>query len=121
MNAGTPDQLVFRGWNKVTNDTMGVSLLSLRDLSATQWFSQFVDDGRIDALSDGSAVFQSYETAESVTLIHLSGPGASRRLGTVPRPVTSLSLSDDLKRVVITTRDYFGDVYLMRVIAVGAK
>lgn len=115
------DQLVFRGWNAGTNDTMGVSLLPLRNGTATQWLSLFVDDGRVDALNDGSMLFHAYESAESATLIHLTGPGSSRRLGTIPRPISGLTLSDDLRRVVLTTRDYFGDVWVMRVVPAGAQ
>ncbi len=117
LSASRSDQLAYRGWNAGTNDTMGVSMLSLREGTATRWFSTFVDDGRINALPDGSMVFHAYETAESATLIHITGPGAFRRLGTVPRPVSGLNHSADLKRAVVTTRDYFGDVWMMGVTA----
>lgn len=95
--------------------------MSLSDGTALQWLSLFADDGRVNALTDGSILFHVYETAESATLIHVTGAGSSRRLGTIPRPVAGVFLSDDLKRSVLTTRDYFGDVWLMRVVPAGAK
>ncbi len=108
-------RFAIRGWNASTSDTMGVSEVSIRDGSVTQLFSHFADDGRIYSLNDGSFLFLAYETAESATLIHITGPNTSRRLGTIPRPITLLSVSDDLKRAVVTTREYFGDAWMMRV------
>ncbi len=114
-------RLFVRGWNASTVDTMGVAELSLRDGTVTRWYSQFVDDARIGALGDGTGLFYANETAENVTLVHLLGPGSSRRLGTVPRPVRTISVSNDLKRAVVVTRDYFGDVWLHRVVPATSR
>ncbi len=108
-------RFLVRGWNASTSDTMGISEVSLRDGSITPLLSHFADDGRIYSLNDGSFLFLAYETAESATLIQLTGANTSRRLGTIPRPITRLSVSDDLKRAVVTTRAYFGDAWMMRV------
>jgi hypothetical protein len=60
-------------------------------------------------------VFIAYETEETAELIHVTAPGTSRRLGVIPRPVSFVSVSDDLRRAVVATRDYFGDVWMTRV------
>ncbi|MGK2935090.1 MAG: hypothetical protein ACSLFE_07575, partial [Gemmatimonadaceae bacterium] len=121
MSVSASGRLLFRGWSASTSDTMGVAEMSTRDGTVTPWYSRFVDDGRVSSLADGTGLFHAYETAETVTLIRLAGPGASRRLGTIPRPIRSVSVSEDLQRAVIVTRDYFGDVWLHRVVPTGTR
>jgi len=60
--------------------------------------------------------FLAWEAASTAVLYHLTAPGGKRRLGVVPRPITSISVSDDLKRAVVYTEDYFGDAWISRVV-----
>jgi hypothetical protein len=115
MSTSPTGRITYRGWNAGTTDTMGVSTISPPDTTSTQWYSQFTDDGRVLALDDGTILFLAWETAENVALVHLLAPGNARRLGAIPRPVVSLAVSSDLRRASVTTRDYFGDVWMMRV------
>ncbi len=121
MSTSPAGRIAYRGWNAGTTDTMGVSAVSPPDTASASWYSQFTDDGRVLSLDDGTILFLAWETAENVTLVHLSAPGTARRLGTIPRPVVSVGVSSDLKRASVTTRDYFGDAWMMRVTGRAAK
>jgi tRNA A-37 threonylcarbamoyl transferase component Bud32 len=114
--SASPQGVMLLGWNAGSADTMRVSELSLQDGSATVWFSAFTDGGNIQALDDGSVIFHMYETEASATILHITGPGSVRELGSIPRPITGLNVSDDLRRAMVGTRDYFGDVFLSRVV-----
>ncbi|MEO8226765.1 MAG: protein kinase [Gemmatimonadota bacterium] len=116
VSTGSAGAVAFRGWNAGTGDTMGVSVLSLTTGASEKWYSQFTDDGRITQVGDGSILFIAWETAENASVVRLTAPGVARRMGTIPRPITAIYPSKDLRRLVVTTRDYFGDAWLMRVV-----
>ena len=113
--SAAPARVVVNGWNVGTADTMRLTELSVSDGRTTPWYSAFVDGGNFWLLDDGSMVFVMFESEELATLIHITAPGVSRVVGTIPRPIQSVSLSADLERAVISTADYFGDVWLTRV------
>jgi hypothetical protein len=46
----------------------------------------------------------------------MRSPGQIDRLGAIPRPVHGLTVSNDLKRAVIVTRDYHGDAWMYHVV-----
>ena len=109
-------RVAIRGWNSGRADTMRVGEFSLADGSVTPWLERFVDNGTVEMLADGSIVFTAFESAETVTLYHSPEPGDVRLLGTIPRPIYEWpSYSDDLTRVELGTREYFGDVWISRV------
>jgi hypothetical protein len=109
-------RVAFNGWNSRTADTMRVSELMLADGTSRPWLAFFVDHGDLAMLADGSVLFSAYEAADIATLYHSPDPGRVRLLGTIPRPIgEDLSVSDDLRRVELATREYFGDVWLSRV------
>jgi hypothetical protein len=109
-------RVAFNGWNSRTADTMRVSELSLADGTVRPWLALFVDDGDLGMLADGSVVFTAFGSADIATLYHSPEPGNVRLIGTIPRPIgEKLSVSDDLRRLEVATRDYFGDVWLSRV------
>jgi hypothetical protein len=56
-------------------------------------------------LPDGSILFLLWKTHETVTPYRVRDPGLSERIGTVPRPVTSFGLSNDLRRAAVVTRE----------------
>jgi tRNA A-37 threonylcarbamoyl transferase component Bud32 len=113
--SASPARVAVNGWNAGTADTMRLTELSAADDGTTAWFSAFVDNGNFWLLDDGSMIFVMFESEESATLIHITAPRVSRVVGTIPRPIQSVSLSADLERAVVSTADYFGDVWLTRV------
>jgi len=116
VSASPRGRAAFKGWNAATSDSMRVSEISLADGAVIPWATEFVDDGSFRVLADGSMFFLAWEAASTAVLYHLTAPGVKRRLGVVPRPITSISVSDDLKRAVVYTEDYFGDAWISRVV-----
>jgi hypothetical protein len=53
---------------------------------------------------------------DAFTLYRLRAPGQMVRLGTIPRPVRALSVSQDLKRAIVMVRDYHVDAFSWRVV-----
>ena len=70
-------------------------------------------------LADGSVVIPVWETQESVTLYRLRGPGHIERVGTIPRPVDLMRVASDGRRVVVSTREFQGDIWIARIERVG--
>ena len=119
--SAAPDgtRLVTVGWN-ATEDSLRVHVHTLADGRATHWATFFGEDaGRPVVLADGSVMVFIWETQEIVTLYRLRGPGRVERLGTVPRPVEKIGMSSDGRRVVVSTREFQGDIWLARVERVG--
>ena len=119
--AAAPDggRLVTIGWN-ATNDSMRVHVISLPDGRAVRWatfFGEYV--AKAAFLADGSVVIPVWETQESVTLYRLRGPGRIERVGTIPRPVDQMREASDGRRVVVSTREFQGDIWLARIERVG--
>ncbi len=109
--------LAVSGWGPApTRTRCGVSMLSLRDGTFTPWASIVAEAGEGSILPNHSILVEVAETFETVTLYHVRGPGQVERLGTIPRPVQRLSVSNDLKRAAIVTRDYHGDAWMYRVV-----
>jgi WD40-like Beta Propeller Repeat len=109
--------LAVTGWGpSPVVDTLGVSVLSLRDGTFTPWSSTFAEGGWGRLLPDQSMLLQVRESQETASLYRLRRPGQAERLGTVPRPVDRLSVSIDLKRALIVTRDYHGDAWMYHVV-----
>jgi hypothetical protein len=108
--------LVFSGWNTGTNDSIGVAVVSVDGGIPVMWTSTYAEGGGARFLSDGSVLFQFRPTQESMALLRVRGPGNLTRLGTLPRPVEGVSVSDDLKRVTILESAYHGDAYMSRIV-----
>ena len=119
--AAAPDgaRLVTIGWN-ATNDSMRVHVISLPDGQPARW-ATFFGEGAANTtfLADGSVVIPVWETQESVTLYRLRGPGRIERVGTIPRPVDQIRVASDGRRVVVSTREFQGDIWLARIERVG--
>ena len=119
--AAAPDgaRLVTIGWN-ATNDSMRVHVISLPDGQPARW-ATFFGEGAANTtfLADGSVVIPVWETQESVTLYRLRGPGRIERVGTIPRPVDQMRVASDGRRVVVSTREFQGDIWLARIERVG--
>jgi len=131
--AASPDgrSVVFVGWNAPNEDTMAVGLLSLPEGRFTQLWNTFSENGGVQWLSDGSILVHEWDTPESVTYFRIRIDGSARRpgrpappvarglpaerLGSLPRPIASAMLSQDLKKIFVLTRDYHGDAWISKV------
>jgi hypothetical protein len=108
--------LAFIGWNRGTFDSLRASVVSLADSAITPWHVAFAESGYIRPLPDGSLLYAIQESQEIWTLFRLRGPGRVERIGMVPRPAQQVGITDDLRRVVVTTRESFGDAFMSRVV-----
>jgi len=104
------------GWNASTLDTIGVAVGSSDGGVPAMWATHFAEGGGMNFLSDGSIALKVLPSEEAVTIYRLAAPGQAQLLGTVPRPVSGISYSADLRRVAIDTRDYHGDAWMSRVV-----
>jgi len=105
---------------KATEDSMRVHVISLLDGRATHWATFFGERAtKAAVLPDGSIIVPIWETQETVTLFRLRGPGRIERVGTIPRPVDMIRVSSDGRRVVVSTRESRGDIWLARIGRVG--
>jgi hypothetical protein len=109
-------RVFFVGGDKATGDSLGLGVLTLSDGTITQWTAMSVEDGDVTPLADGSALLEVNQTQESLTLFKLTGPDQVQRLGTIPRPLLSISASTDLKRATAVERDYRADAWLSKVV-----
>ena len=103
------------GWNAATFDTVGIAVVPSDGGTPVMWATHFAEGGSMDFLDGGAVALELYPSQESVTLYRLAAPGKLGLVGTVPRPVSGLDFSADLKRAVIDTRDYHGDAWTSRV------
>ena len=62
------------------------------------------------------ALFLVSEGRDMWSISAVDGPGRVTPLGTIPRPVSSLTLSRDRRRVVANVRDYRADAWMSKVI-----
>jgi hypothetical protein len=117
LDASSDGRLIaFSGYKSPNQDSIGVSVISLADGSITPWFTGFGEGGNVRRLTDGTFFLQLQDTPESSTLYHLRGPRNAVKIGTIPRAISAVSVSEDLKRAAITLRDYQGDAWMSRVV-----
>ena len=107
--------VAFAGYD-ASQDSVGVSVMSLADQSVRHWFTIAGDAGEVGWLSDGTLLLRLAETPETFSLYHLTQPDRAAKLGTIPRTVSAISVSADLKRAVIVVHDYRRDAWISRVI-----
>ena len=114
----TPDgeEAAFTGYDAGTYDSLGLSVMSLSSGKAARWTAIFGEQSAFRWLPDGSILLSIWETQETVTIYRVRGPGRVERLGTIPRPVTSFSVSKDLRRATVVTHEYHGDTWMSRVV-----
>jgi len=107
--------VAFAGYN-ASQDSVGVSVMSLADQSVRHWFTIAGDAGEVGWLSDGTLLLRLAETPETFSLYHLTQPDRAAKLGTIPRRVSAISVSADLKRAAIVVQDYRRDAWVSRVV-----
>ena len=89
---------------------------ALDDGTHAAWHTRIGGTGRIVLVDGHEALFLVSEGRDSWSISAVDGPGRVEPLGTVPRPVSSLTLSHDRRRVVANVRDYRADAWMSKVI-----
>jgi dipeptidyl aminopeptidase/acylaminoacyl peptidase len=102
----------YLGRGSEREDSLSVGVISLDDGSNTRWATVFAENAGTAFLPDGSLLMIVFETQQTVTIYRLRGPGQSERLGTIPRQVSDVSVSGDLKRALLTVQDYHADAWM---------
>jgi Tol biopolymer transport system component len=97
-------------------DSVRVSVLSLADSAVTPWFTAFGGMSEVSWLNDGTLLVVFIEALETYSVYHLLGPGRAEKLGTIPRRVSSVSVSKDMKHAAVVVRDHRGDAWMSRVV-----
>ena len=109
-------RLLYAAYDVSTGDTLAVGVVSLDDGSMTEWGRVFADHGRPVPLADGSVLLEAAQSADNISFFKLTGPGQMQRLGTSALPVLDVSVSADLKRAVVSQRDYRADAWMNQVV-----
>jgi hypothetical protein len=114
----SPDgsRLLFLGWGTSTSDSLRVEVVPVDGGTAVPWVTTFAESGSAEWLADGSILFKVWTAVDAVDLLKVRGPGQVERLGTVPHPAGTVSVSADLQRATMGWRDYRGDAWLYRVV-----
>jgi hypothetical protein len=107
--------LAFSGYN-ASYDSIGIGLLSLSDGNSTHVWTTVGAYARLWWLQDGSLLIIVFDSLESATLYRARIGGPIERLGSVPRPVSRVRVSNDLLRAVVSTREYRGDAWMSKVV-----
>ena len=109
-------RLMYTGWSGPGADSVGFGAVSLVDGTHTSWMTRPGGVGRI-ALVDGRDVLLLLSQGRDAWSVYgADAPGRVRPLGTVPRPVSALTISRDRRRVVANVRDYRADAWMSKVI-----
>ncbi|MDB4909131.1 MAG: hypothetical protein JWO05_3915 [Gemmatimonadetes bacterium] len=109
-------RVVYYGFGRATGDSAGVGALSLDGGAQELWAARFGEQARVFATRGHGALLGVMESQDAWTLYAVDGPGKVAPLGTLGRPLLSFSPSGDLKRIVVTERDYRADAWLNRVV-----
>jgi hypothetical protein len=109
-------RVFYTGWGGPGADSVGLGVLSLDSGTHELWTATPGEAGRIVLIDGHDALFLVAEGRESWRLYTADGPGRVASLGTLPRPVSSLTTSRDMRRVVANVRDYRADAWMSKVI-----
>lgn len=109
-------ELAFIGYDPATWPLMRLSTMSLSDGTVTEWLAYLCVGSTARWLPDHSILLWVEEPAKIYTVYRVRGPGQKERLGTIPRRIELLSVSNDLRRAAIVTRDYHGDAWMSTVV-----
>jgi hypothetical protein len=117
--AASPDgtKLLLVTTRPASRDTIRLNVMSLSDGRIATINSWFAGAAFAVWLSDGSIMLAVWRLPDSgLTLYRLRETGETIWSATVPHPVWSISVSDDMKLAALTVRDYHGDASISRVI-----
>ncbi len=116
--SGSPDggKIAVTGWSAPSGDSLGVSTLSVADGSEVHLATEFGESGGAVWLDDRTLLFVRAAAGETYALERIRGPGAIERLGSIPRPLSAVNVSRDLKHMAAVSRDQHGDAWTMHVV-----
>ena len=109
-------RLFVTGFNRTTNDTVGVAALDVSTGAVTKWGEVFGEFGWISLLDGGAVLLAVHRTGDRLDLHKLTGPGAMQSLGSPAVPLLWGSVSADLKRATAIQRDYNADAWMYTVV-----
>jgi hypothetical protein len=109
-------RLIVAGFSAPSEDSLGVAAISLADGATSHWFTIFGEGAMVRSMFDGSFLVRIGDTPEIQSFYRLRGPGSVEKLGTVPRPLMSSTMSRDGRRMMVVTRDYRGDAWIAKVV-----
>ncbi len=105
--------LAVLGWKAPSADSIGLSLISLADGSSRQIWKAFAERGTFAWQDDGSLIV---DILDGVRLFYrVAQDGQATRLGSAPGSISSVRVSGDRKRAVVTTMDNRGDAWMSTV------
>jgi len=108
-------RLIYAGFN-ATGDSLGVGVVPLNGGAPQQWASLPAETGEVFAQQDGSLLVVAAPTQESRDVYRVTGPGMLKRLGTIGRPATNVTISGDGARATVMAQDYRADAWLSTVV-----
>jgi hypothetical protein len=109
-------RVLFGGLGKATGDSGSVAILSLDDGRETRLATRFGENMRIMAVQGHDALFAVAETQESWSLYALDAPDRITLVGKVGRPISGVSVSEDMSRAALMVTDYRADAWLSKVV-----
>ena len=96
-------------------DSLRVVVASLASGELTTWHIFAGEGAQLQWLNDNTIILDVHR-AHAEDIYHLTGPGKSRPVGEVRRTVIAFSVSRDMKRAIVGTREYRGDIWMSRVV-----
>lgn len=109
-------RVFYVGPHQSAVDSVGVGVVDLAHGSMTAWATLAGVNAELTVLSDGAVLLALESKPESYIFYRLTGPGHVERVGTSPLLARAVSVSRDLKRATVTTRDYRADAWMSDVI-----
>lgn len=106
----------FLGWGSSLQDSANLGAISLEDGSNRRWATAFAENAGTAFLSDGSILMVVFETEQTASVYRLRGPGRMELLGTIPRPVSDVSIASDLDHTLVTVRNFLADAWMIRIL-----
>jgi hypothetical protein len=110
------NRVMYGAYDASTGDSLAVGVVSLGDGSMTEWGRVFSERGHVVPLVDGGVLLEAAQSSDNLSFFKLTGPGQMQRLGVSARPVADVSVSADLKRAVVSERDYRADAWMNQVV-----
>jgi serine/threonine protein kinase len=97
-------------------DSVALEAVNLDDGSFTRWFAAPAVRAQFRVLADGTLFVEMYRTQSTLDLYHVTAPGTAHLLGRAPRPGSTVTVSDDLKRATVSTSESHADAWMYRVV-----
>ena len=118
---GNPDgtSLAFLGWKAPNQDSLALGILDLSDGKFLKVWAGFAEGGAIRWMDDGGILLVLFDTPESISFYRVGREGSQVRIGSMPRPMAGVTVSRDLKRAVVMSKDYKGDAWISKVVRPG--